>query len=307
LKKLNIAVIGYGHLGKWHCEKVELTGLANLEYIVELNPGMQKLAAIKFPNTKIINSIDEITTPLDGVMIITPTFAHFDLIKKAVQAGWNIFCEKPVLESIDQCEKIKPLLDKSNLLFQVGHSERYHLGLETIRDMIFQSENAFEMNLNRLAPFTNRSTDVDVISDLMIHDIDLVHYLTGKKIKWISASGSKLVTSKLDQVTCHMKLNQNQHIFLRAHRDYPRVERSLELTMNNKHWHVNLANCEIFHEGKLSPYPKRDHLFEEHKDFYQSIIHSKPSKVSFDEGARAVYISEQIKKSILLQLPIGNH
>jgi predicted dehydrogenase len=191
---LKAGVLGAGHLGKIHLrllnqsEKYELIGFYDAD---ETNA---KKVEAEFDYTY-FNSIEALIDAVDVVDIVTPTLSHFDCAKQAIAKGKNIFIEKPITKTVEEAEQIRMLLASNNVKGQVGHVERFNPAFIAVKDMI----NApMFIETHRLAEFNPRGTDVPVVLDLMIHDIDIILSVVNSKVKQISASGVSVISDTPD-------------------------------------------------------------------------------------------------------------
>jgi predicted dehydrogenase len=191
---LKIGVLGAGHLGKIHLrllqesEKYELIGFFD-PYI----ENAQKVAT-EF-GYKLFNSIDELIDAVEVVDIVTPTLSHFDCAKKAIEKGRHIFIEKPIAKTVLEAETIRNLAKKHQVKGQVGHVERFNPAFIAAKGMI---DNPMFIETHRLAEFNPRGTDVPVVLDLMIHDIDIILSVVKSKVKNIHASGISVISETPD-------------------------------------------------------------------------------------------------------------
>lgn len=191
---LKAGVLGAGHLGKIHLrllqesEKYELIGFydPNEEYA-------QKVAA-EF-GYHLFDSIDSLIDAVDVVDIVTPTLSHFECAKKAIEKGRHIFIEKPITNTLQEAEAIKTLASQNHVRGQVGHVERFNPAFTAVKDII---ETPMFIETHRLAEFNPRGTDVPVVLDLMIHDIDIILSVVKSKVKNISASGVSVISETPD-------------------------------------------------------------------------------------------------------------
>jgi len=175
MKKVKIAVIGYGHLGKWHCQKVEAhSDVAEFVAIVEKFPAGQEAARVNHPNVKVVNDIKEVITEIDAAFIVTPTSTHFELVQYLLENKKHVFCEKPVCSNDSEGCKLQQLGHGKDLVIQVGHSERFHEAWDKLKDKFSRLTPPYTIRINRFAPFKGRAVDVDVVEDLAIHDLDLI-------------------------------------------------------------------------------------------------------------------------------------
>jgi predicted dehydrogenase len=191
---LKIGVLGAGHLGKIHLrllqesEKYELIGF--FDPFIE---NAKKVAA-EF-GYKLFNSLDELIDAVEVVDIVTPTLSHFDCAKKAIEKGRHIFIEKPIAKTVLEAETIRNLAKKHQVKGQVGHVERFNPAFIAAKDMI---DNPMFIETHRLAEFNPRGTDVPVVLDLMIHDIDIILSVVKSKVKNIHASGISVISETPD-------------------------------------------------------------------------------------------------------------
>jgi predicted dehydrogenase len=193
-KKLNICVVGTGHLGKLHTKMFKEIENCNLVGINDSNIGQAKIVGKEF-DVNVFESINDLLNQVEAVSIAATTSAHYDLAKKCLDAGKHIFIEKPITATIPQAEEIVEIADSLDLNIQVGHIERFNPALVSMEKYI--NDPKF-IQTDRLAQFNPRGTDVAVVLDLMIHDIDIILSLIKSKVKSIEASGVAVVSDNLD-------------------------------------------------------------------------------------------------------------
>jgi predicted dehydrogenase len=192
--KLNIGVVGTGHLGKLHTKMFKEIENCNLVGINDSNIEQAKVVGKEF-DVEVFESINDLLDQVEAVSIAATTSAHYDLAKLCLDAGKHIFIEKPITATIPQAEEIVELADSLNLNIQVGHIERFNPALVSMEKYI--NDPKF-IQTDRLAQFNPRGTDVAVVLDLMIHDIDIILSLIKSKVKSIEASGVAVVSDTLD-------------------------------------------------------------------------------------------------------------
>ncbi|MGB5419204.1 Gfo/Idh/MocA family protein [Algibacter sp.] len=191
---LKAGVLGAGHLGKIHLrllkksEKYDLVGF----YDADEENGKKVEAEFGY---KFFNSIDALIDAVDMVDIVTPTLSHYDCAKQAIAKGKHIFIEKPITNTVEEAEHIRELLAEHNLRGQVGHVERFNPAYLAVKDEI---NSPMFIETHRLAEFNPRGTDVPVVLDLMIHDIDIILSVVKSKVKSISASGVAVISETPD-------------------------------------------------------------------------------------------------------------
>ena len=191
---LKAGVLGAGHLGKIHLrllqqsKKYELAGFYD-----PFTENAQKVAN-EF-GYKLFNSIDELINAVDVVDIVTPTLSHFDCAKQAIEKGKHIFIEKPITNTLQEAEGIRTLASQNHIRGQVGHVERFNPAFTAVKDMI---DTPMFIETHRLAEFNPRGTDVPVVLDLMIHDIDIILSVVKSKVKNVHASGVSVISDTPD-------------------------------------------------------------------------------------------------------------
>ena len=307
MKKVKVAVIGYGHLGKWHAQKVDAHNeVAELKYIVEKFPANQEAAKKAHPHAGIVSDISECINDIDAGVIVTPTSFHYEIVAYLLEHKKHVFCEKPVTETTEQALRLKELLANNLLVLQVGHSERFHKAWEKKNELKAFFEAPAYMNLTRVAPFKGRATDVDVVQDLMIHDLDLLVFLNGEIPTSVEAIGFKMRTNKYDYVTAHFKFKSGNKATITVGRNQTKEVRELQLSNKAGTLTVDLMRNEILeasgkNEGpefvKVEAYEKRDHLLLEHKHFYDSILNNKAPIISLEDGIVAVRLIDKVIES----------
>ena len=191
---LKAGVLGAGHLGKIHLRllnqspKFELVGF----YDADETNAKKISKELGYHNFK---SVEDLIDAVDVVDIVTPTLSHYECAKQAIAKGKHIFIEKPITNTVEEAEHIRQLLAEHNLKGQVGHVERFNPAFLAVRDNI---ENPMFIETHRLAEFNPRGTDVPVVLDLMIHDIDIILSVVKSKVKHISASGVSVISDTPD-------------------------------------------------------------------------------------------------------------
>lgn len=191
---LKVGVLGAGHLGKIHLRllnqsnKYELVGFYD-----PFEENATKVAA-EFGYKK-FDTISELIAAVDVVDIVTPTLSHYDCAKEAIQAGKHVFLEKPISNTVTEAEEIIALAKKYNVKGQVGHVERFNPAFTAVKDKI---QSPMFIETHRLAEFNPRGTDVPVVLDLMIHDIDAILSVVKSKVKAVHASGVAVISDSPD-------------------------------------------------------------------------------------------------------------
>jgi len=191
---LKAGVLGAGHLGKIHLRLLNQSDKYELVGFYDADETNAKNVEAEF-GYKYFNSIDALIEAVDMVDIVTPTLSHYDCALKAIAKGKHVFIEKPITNTVEEAENIRELLAKHNLRGQVGHVERFNPAFIGVKDQI---ENPMFIETHRLAEFNPRGTDVPVVLDLMIHDIDIILSVVKSKVKHVSASGVSVISETPD-------------------------------------------------------------------------------------------------------------
>jgi len=194
MKKLKIGVLGAGHLGKIHIKLIK--ELEEYELIGHFDPNDENAQnASKIYGSKIFGSVEELIEQVDVVDIVTPTLNHFECAEKAVKASKHLFIEKPITNTLGEARSLMQLSEEANVKLQVGHVERFNPAFVAA---IPYFDKPMFIEAHRLAEFNPRGTDVSVVLDLMIHDIDLILSVVRSNVRKISASGVSVVSDEPD-------------------------------------------------------------------------------------------------------------
>lgn len=194
MSKLKVGVIGTGHLGKIHTKLFKEVETAELIGVYDIDKKKAEVAANEFGITAFAN-LNELLSQVEGVSIVATTSAHYELVKKAFEKNVNVLVEKPITATIEEAEEIVKIADEKKLILQVGHIERFNPALLSLEK--YQLDPKF-IQTDRLAQFNPRGTDVAVVLDLMIHDIDIILSLVKSEVKEIKASGVAVVSDNID-------------------------------------------------------------------------------------------------------------
>ena len=302
MEKVRVAIIGYGFLGKWHAEKADLIKDSELIAIVDPSAESQKKALEKFPSVKIVSDINQVIDEIDAAIIVTPTSTHYKLVDQLLDQKKHVFCEKPLTSTSAESEKILLKTNNAKQIVQVGHSERFHEVWEKTEYFQQYLIAPYSIKISRYAPFKGRATDVDVVQDLMIHDLDIMRMLLTKEPLSVSSIGFKSLTDKWDHVESFFELPEDSHCSIIVGRHSVEEIRKVELTNRNGTFQIDLLKCRLAwtenEELKTLDYSKRDHLLIEQEEFYQSILHNSKTRVNASEGAKAVNLVEKVLDSL---------
>jgi predicted dehydrogenase len=194
LGKLKIAVIGAGHLGKEHARIYSEIPEVNLVGIVDINKDTGEAVARRC-NTKYYSSFKEILNKVNAASVVVPTRFHYEITRELLKNGIHVLVEKPMTGTVSEAEDLIKLSKETSTILQPGYIERFNPAIEAIQKLDVSLK---FIECHRLSPFTFRSADIGVVLDLMIHDIDIILYLSKSKVKKIDAVGVSVISDKED-------------------------------------------------------------------------------------------------------------
>ena len=192
--KLKAGVLGAGHLGKIHLKLLNKSEKYDLVGFYDPDEARAEKVQKEFGYTY-FNSIERLIESVDIVDIVTPTLSHYNSAIKAITKGKHVFIEKPITSSVEEAEHIRLLVNENNLRGQVGHVERFNPAFIAVKNEI---SSPMFIETHRLSEFNPRGTDVPVVLDLMIHDIDIILSVVNSQVKNISASGVSVISETPD-------------------------------------------------------------------------------------------------------------
>jgi len=308
-EKIKVAVIGVGYLGKFHAKiysehpDVELIGVvdARVENAQEI---ANQYSTIPY------TSYEDIIGQVDAVSIVVPTTHHYDVAIPFIEAGVQILLEKPIAATVEQARKLVKRADDKNILLQIGHLERFNAGIVALSELV---DTPRFIEAHRLGEFTVRATDVDVVTDLMIHDIDIILSLTKSSVNKISAVGTKVLTDEIDIANARLEFENGSVANVTASRVSNKKFRRIRVFAPDKYMAVdfNAQNVEVITKTAKKPdqpfaglerqvlqiNPVQP-LDAEISDFVQAIKSGKTPTVSGHDGLAALAVANQIKQTI---------
>ena len=200
-KTTKIGVVGLGHLGHHHTKHFSRLGCSKLVGVYDVNKQKRTETALRF-KTKPFESLEKLLEKVDAVSIVTPTRNHSETAKICIEKEKHVFIEKPISETVEEANELIALAEEKNVIIQVGHVERLNSALLPLAN--FDINPKF-IEVQRLAPYMIRGTEVPVVLDLMIHDIDLVLAIVKSPVKQIHASGVSIMTDSVDIANARMR------------------------------------------------------------------------------------------------------
>ncbi|MFO8146849.1 MAG: Gfo/Idh/MocA family protein [Bacteroidota bacterium] len=314
---LKAGVFGAGHLGKIHLKLLKESSKYKLVGFYDDNKETSAAIEKEF-GYKSFNSAEELIDAVDVIDIVTPTFAHFEVAKKTIIAGKHVFIEKPITSTFQEASELIELAKKHKVKGQVGHVERFNPAFRAVADKI---ENPMFIETHRLAEFNPRGTDVPVVLDLMIHDIDVILSLVKSEVKNINASGVSVISDTPDIANARIEFengcvanltasrislkNMRKSRFFQkdAYISVDFLERKCEVVkMKNApekpdDFAMILQNAEGIKKQIYFENPKvEEHnaILDELETFADAILNNTTPIVSLEEGAAALKVANQI-------------
>jgi len=322
--KINAGVAGCGHLGSIHCKLLNAISSENpkVSFIGVFDIDKSKADEIAASYiVKSFDSLEHMLAEINSLVIVTTTSAHFEVAKYALQKEINLFIEKPVTSSLYDAEKLIEISKSKKVKIQVGHVERFNPALTALekydlKPMFIES--------HRLAKFNPRGTDVSVIQDLMIHDIDIILSLVKSPIQKIDANGVAILSDNIDIANARLQFASGCAANVTASRISLKKMRKMRIFQQNAYISIDFLNNkpEIFRLADISVIPKsglsypvssdKHIIFEqpeidtdntnpiknELESFFKSILDDKPVKVTLEEAKEAVEVADSIIKII---------
>ncbi len=241
MDKVNISLIGVGRMGQFHLNVISQINSIILSGIYDANEDHLNEISQKY-NIKKFTSIDEAIDNADAVIIASPTIHHFEIAKKAVEKGRHVLVEKPMTETYAQAVELEAIVKQKNIILQVGHVERFNGAVQELHHII---EKPYLIEARRLAPFTPRITDVGVVFDIMIHDLDIVTSLVKKPIIRFSASGKKIRTQNEDMASALLEFEDSTIATISASRVTQEKIRTLAISTEEAYFILDYATQDI--------------------------------------------------------------
>jgi predicted dehydrogenase len=298
MEKVRVGIIGVGYLGTQHARILSYLEEAELKGVVDVD--FKK--AVQIGNRHGVNyyqKYQDMLDEIDAAIVATPTSEHYSITKQLLREGKSVLVEKPITETVEQGEKLVASAEKNGLILQVGHLERFNPAVEVLEDMI--SEPKF-IEVQRLGSFSARSLDINVVLDLMIHDLDIILALIKDEVKKIRSSGIHVLSERIDIANARLEFNSGCVATLTASRVHQGKVRKLRIFEPTSYYSVDYIDQEvkIFPlEGsqtdiKTLKIKKEEPLKRELKSFLDSIREGKMRKVSGEEALRALKLAYNV-------------
>ena len=305
MNKVRCAVIGVGYLGRFHAQKYQNVPQAELVAVCDVSSSVAEAVGQEL-NVPFFTQYEDLFTQVDAVSIAATTKQHFKIAKAFLEQGIHVLLEKPMTETKEEAQELIELAQKHQAKLQIGHLERFNaarLALDAYLD------NPLFIEAERLSPFTPRGADVNVVLDLMIHDIDLILNMVKSPVVSISAQGSAVLTKAIDTANARITFENRCVASLTASRVSVESSRKTKIFQNDSFLLIDYQKKElaISKKGQGEMFPgvaeivqeqktlaAGDALFEEIQSFIHCIQNNTQPIVCGQDGLHALETAEQI-------------
>ena len=310
---IKIGVVGLGRLGKIHVDHLHAMDSFHLAGLYDIKPELST-ATGKALNIPAFSDYKELLEHCGAVLIATPTSSHFEYAETAIRRGRHVFIEKPITVLPENARKLMKLAEEAGVLIQVGHVERFNPAFSAIKNSTLDPR---FIESHRLAQFDVRGTDVPVILDLMIHDIDIVLSIVKAGIKRIHASGVAVVTNNIDIANARLEFDNGTVANLTASRISYKKMRKMRLFQHNEYLGIDFLNKKVERfrltkedeEGgipfladdpsrkimmEMPDISNKNAIREELRAFAHSILTGSEPEVNAEQATKALELAGQI-------------
>ncbi len=318
MNKLRAAVVGVGYLGRFHAEKY--ASLANVELAGVADSDPVRAAEIAASlGTVAFTDYRDLVGKVDVVSVVVPTGMHHEIGSFFLKNGIHLLIEKPITTTLEEARDLIALAEANKLVLQVGHLERFNPALASVRDKI--SRPGF-IDAVRIAPYKPRGTDVSIVLDLMVHDIDIISTLVNSEIVSVSASGARVYSPEPDIANARIEFRNGAVANLTASRISLKSERKIQIFQEDAYISVDFQNrkASIIRrgDGESAPgvpavsieeidVPQRDQILAEIESFIASVADGAPVVVTGADGLKALQTALLINEKIAANIALLGH
>jgi predicted dehydrogenase len=309
---LRIGIAGAGHFGRYHALKVASSGRSRLAGIYD--PDLERAKTVAWEAGAHEIGFEELLNQSDAVIVAAPAEAHYDLAARALGAGRHVLVEKPIAATLAQAEALARLAEDHRLVLQVGHLERFSAAYQALAGRV---RTPLYIEATRIAPFKPRGTDVSVILDLMIHDLDLVLALIDSEIESVDAVGAPVASAHEDIANARIRFRNGAVAAITASRISPRTERRMRVFAQDTYVAADFAARKLTVVARdtsacaQQPVPglagfgieevewqDHDSLAAEHAAFEAAVLDGAPVAVDAAIGRRALAAALAVSESM---------
>jgi predicted dehydrogenase len=309
MNKCKVAVIGVGYLGQYHAEKFAQSSQAELVAVCDTDHARADEIAAKH-QVQAVYDYHELLDLVDAVSIVVPTSWHHKVAKLFLEAGKHVLLEKPLTRSVEEANDLIHSAQAHQVLLQAGHLERFNPVVTALNSLI---DNPRFIECVRVSPYKPRVMDINVILDVMIHDIDLILTWVKSPIKSISARGTKMLTQRIDFANARIEFENGCSANITASRISAKSQRDIRIFQDNAYIEADLQLKKLaIHHKKCSEssdtimqeqsFEAGDSLRDECEAFLSSILNKTPVTVSAEAGRAAIITALDVTRIIAEQL-----
>jgi predicted dehydrogenase len=313
-RQVKIGVIGLGRMGQHHCRVYSNQKDAQLVGVYDIDPLRTKETSDRYEVHPAI-CLEDLLDQVDAVTIATPTPTHFNLARQCLERHIHVLLEKPITDTLEDAEVLAELANRSNLTVLIGHIERFNPAYVELKKVLERSS-VIAINFRRLSPYRVSNTDVDVVLDLMVHDLDLASDLTAREPEVVFANGLMPFSASLDHVVAQLFYKNGPLVTLTASRVTEQKIRSVDVTCEDAFIEADFMNKSFsIHRGSTGEFlgktrngvsyhqesiierilvPNVEPLSSEIKSFLECILKHRPPRVSVDDGLKALRMARRI-------------
>ena len=305
MTKLKTAVIGVGYLGKFHAQKYASLDDSQLVAVCDTSEEVANAIADEH-GIEVYHDYHQLAGKVDAVSIVVPTQKHYDVARFFLENNIHVLLEKPITSTVEEAARLVDLAEANNLVFQIGHLERFNPAIMALDDILKQP---LFIESNRIAPFNPRGADVNVVLDLMIHDIDIILDFVSSPIKQISANGVQVLSQDIDIANARIEFENGCVANITSSRVSTKSERKMRLFQQDAYISIDFQDKKLaVHRkgsGELFPgisdvnseectFEQGDALLSEIISFIDCIKNNTPPVVSGKAGMRALQAAIEI-------------
>jgi predicted dehydrogenase len=306
---MKIAVIGVGHLGRHHARI--LSALPDVELVAIVDINQERAEQVAAANqTQVIRDAGELIGRVDGVVIATPTESHAAVARPFLEAGMAVLIEKPMARSMAEADELVRLAREGKAILAVGHTERFNPAVAAARPLLTSPR---FIEVHRLGAFPDRSLDIDVVFDLMIHDLDVVLSIVSSPVAAIDAVGVPVLTPRIDIANVRLRFESGCIVNLTASRISRDRTRKIRFFQPESYVSIDYAAQEVEMwrlvrqpagmptiEGGPVAVTSDEPLKRELEDFVDAIRQHRLPTVTGDDGHRALALAQEITQRMIL-------
>jgi len=306
-KPIRAAVIGTGYLGRFHAQKY--AAMDDVELVAVVDTDLDRARAVANENdTEACSELSDVLGRIDAASVVVPNIYHYEVAKPLLEAGVHVMLEKPLTNTLDQADELISLAGQKQAVLQAGHLERFNPAVKFLLD---KAKNPLFIEAHRLGGFKNRATDVDVVLDLMIHDIDIVLTLVKSPVVEVRAAGNRVLTPNIDIANARIQFKSGCVANLTASRVSMKDMRKIRVFQDGAYLSADCATRQnVMVEGdpasgftpgvvpQLVDHGPADNLNVELLAFIDAIRGKRPVPVSGQEGRDALAVAIEINQAI---------